>query len=365
MEGRDITTNVFPEAEFKIYLDASLDERATRRHRQLRSQALERPDGQPFDVPTLELCEGVAALAGPMLEVKHRDDRWVAAKLWGACRSQLAALFGPRHLGLKLGVILVAGLVAFLAFFTTTFHVTAKTVTEGLIQRTAVAPFDGYIATAPAKAGDVVTAGRVLATLEDRELKLERLRWLSELDQVAKQYRQALADRDAPQVEITSAQMAQAGAQLALVEDRLSRTQILAPFDGLVVSGDLTQSLGAPVEQGDTLFEVAPLDTYRIILQVDERDISYVAIGQHGRLLLSAMPNDPLPFEVTKVTPVSTAEEGRNYFRVEARVTSTHEHMRPGMEGVGKVEIEPRLFLWSLTRTAVDWLRLELWRWMP
>ena len=51
-------------------------------------------------------------------------------------------------------------LVAFLAFFTTTFHVTAKTVTEGLIQRTAVAPFDGYIATAPAKAGDVVTAGR-------------------------------------------------------------------------------------------------------------------------------------------------------------------------------------------------------------
>ena len=40
MEGRDITTNVFPDAEFKFYLDASIDERAQRRYSQLRSQGL-------------------------------------------------------------------------------------------------------------------------------------------------------------------------------------------------------------------------------------------------------------------------------------------------------------------------------------
>lgn len=38
MEGRDITTNVFPDADFKIYLDASLEERASRRTKQLRQQ---------------------------------------------------------------------------------------------------------------------------------------------------------------------------------------------------------------------------------------------------------------------------------------------------------------------------------------
>lgn len=37
MEGRDITTNVFPDADFKIYLDASIDERADRRYRQLKA----------------------------------------------------------------------------------------------------------------------------------------------------------------------------------------------------------------------------------------------------------------------------------------------------------------------------------------
>jgi cytidylate kinase len=31
MEGRDIGTNVFPETDFKFYLDAALDERSKRR----------------------------------------------------------------------------------------------------------------------------------------------------------------------------------------------------------------------------------------------------------------------------------------------------------------------------------------------
>ena len=41
MEGRDITTHVFPDADFKIYLDASIDERAGRRYRQLKAAGLE------------------------------------------------------------------------------------------------------------------------------------------------------------------------------------------------------------------------------------------------------------------------------------------------------------------------------------
>jgi cytidylate kinase len=37
MEGRDITTHVFPDADAKIYLDASPEERAARRFRQLKA----------------------------------------------------------------------------------------------------------------------------------------------------------------------------------------------------------------------------------------------------------------------------------------------------------------------------------------
>lgn len=41
MEGRDITTHVFPDADVKIYLDASPEERADRRYRQLKAAGQE------------------------------------------------------------------------------------------------------------------------------------------------------------------------------------------------------------------------------------------------------------------------------------------------------------------------------------
>ena len=41
MEGRDICTYVFPNADVKIYLDASLDERAKRRYLEMKNKGIE------------------------------------------------------------------------------------------------------------------------------------------------------------------------------------------------------------------------------------------------------------------------------------------------------------------------------------
>jgi len=41
MEGRDITTVVFPNATYKFYLDASLDERANRRYKQYKEKGID------------------------------------------------------------------------------------------------------------------------------------------------------------------------------------------------------------------------------------------------------------------------------------------------------------------------------------
>ena len=41
MEGRDITTVVFPEAQYKFYLDATLEERANRRFKQNKDKGID------------------------------------------------------------------------------------------------------------------------------------------------------------------------------------------------------------------------------------------------------------------------------------------------------------------------------------
>jgi multidrug efflux pump subunit AcrA (membrane-fusion protein) len=167
------------------------------------------------------------------------------------------------------------------------------------------------------------------------------------------------------EVQILTAQVQQAEAQYALITDRLNHVEITAPFDGVIISGDLSQLIGSPVELGKQLFEIAPLQAYRVILQVDEGEMRHVQLGQHGQLMISGIVGDPLPLSVTKITPMATARDGRNFFRVEAGLDQVPAQLRPGMEGVGKINVGERGLWWVLTHTFTDWLRLTLWDWMP
>ena len=325
---------------------------------------LERKREQPFDAADLELCEAAGQLLGPIFAMKQREAMTLAQRAALAVRGGGTRLFGPRHPGLKLVALASVLVVAVLAFATTNYRVSSKVAIEGAVQRALVAPYQGYVAESLVRAGETVRQGQTLARLDDRDLRLERARWSAEAEQMARRYRQAAAAQERSSMTIAAAQEDQARAQLALVEERLARATLTAPFDGLVVVGDLSQLLGSPVEQGKVLFEVAPLDAYRVILNVDERDIAEVAVGQRGELALSGMPYERLPFTVRNVTPISTAQDGRNFFRVEAQLDSASVRLRPGMEGVGKIEIGERKLLWSWTHSFVEWVQLGLWRWL-
>jgi len=135
----------------------------------------------------------------------------------------------------------------------------------------------------------------------------------------------------------------------------------------VVVSGDLRQLIGTPVEQGKLLFEIAPLDAYRVVLQVDERDIGGVRAGQRGELVLSGLAGERLDLVVKQITPVAVAEDGRNFFRVEAQLDAATDpaRLRPGMEGIGKLSVGERRLIWIWLHPLLDWLRVTWWSWLP
>ncbi|MCP5374473.1 MAG: HlyD family efflux transporter periplasmic adaptor subunit [Hyphomicrobiales bacterium] len=326
---------------------------------------LERQRDEPFDHETVLLLETVAELVGPLLDLKAKQRRWISGRIADAVATGVKALIGPRRPTLKIIAVLVVAAAGYLATATADFRVSAKTVLEGAVQRAAVAPFDGFIAEAPVRAGDIVGQGALLARLDDKDLELDRLKWLSEKEKLVKRLRDAHAKHERANMHVLQTQIDQAEAQIALIEEKLSRTRIEAPFAGLVVSGDLSQMLGTPISQGKILFEVAPLAAYRAILQVDERDIQYVAVGQTGTLALAGLTGETLPLKVVKVTPVAMAQEGRNFFRVEAELDDSDVKLRPGMEGVAKVSIEERPLVWVWARRLIEWARLFIWKWTP
>src|SRR5262245_12498781 len=318
-----------------------------------------------FDKEALQLAEAIAALLGPIVGLQLRANRLLAGRIIDRADDGFTSLFGPRRPGLKLGVIGVIGLALFLALAKGEHRVTAKSVLEGEVQRAAVAPFDGFIRTASVRAGDTVKTGDVIAALEDRDLILDRLQWRAERDKLVQKQREVRAKHDRTNLVILDSQIRQAESQLALAEEKLSRARILAPFDAIVVSGDLSQMLGSPVERGKTLFELAPLDSYRLIIHVDERDVRYVAMGQSGTVAFAGVPWTPLRMALSKITPVTVAEEGRNSFRIEARLAELGPQLRPGMEGVAKIETGQRSLVWIWTRAVVEWLRLVAWKYLP
>jgi len=110
----------------------------------------------------------------------------------------------------------------------------------------------------------------------------------------------------------------------------------------------------------------APLDAYRVALQVDEHDVAFVRSGQRGEMVLASMPGERFAFQVRTVTPVNTSKDGKNYFRVEGQFdAAAGARLRPGMEGVAKVSVQERRLIWIWTRNLVNWARLKAWTWLP
>lgn len=325
----------------------------------------ERNAGPPFDDATLRLACAAGELLGPLwVLLREREKPW-----WQRLRESLhsfaQALVGPHHPGIKLLTGVGTLLLVVLTFWHVDYRVAAHTVVEGSQQIAAVAPFDGFVVQGLVRAGDTVRRGQPLARLDDRDLQLESARWRADREQLLRRYQVAQAAQDRGTMGVISAQVAQAEAQLTLVQERLARATLVAPFDGVVVSGDVSQQIGSPVETGRVLFEVAPTSGYRVILQVDERDISRLTLGQRGELVLSGLPGQALSITVRQITPVSTAQDGRNFFRVEAHLDGNAPRLRPGMEGVGKVSVGEERLIWVWTHGFTDWLRLSLWNWMP
>lgn len=317
---------------------------------------LERDAGQPFAPAELAVCEDVAAFAAPVLELKEAAERpwirrsrdWLRAQLESPSRKQVA--WG-------------AGLLALVAALALPlpWRVSAPARLEGSVQRAVTAASDGFLQQANVRPGDRVSAGQVLAQLSSQDLELERKRRESELAQHENGYRAALARNDRTQMVVSQSRAAEAQALLALAETQLERSRLVAPFDGIVIKGDLTQNLGAPVQKGEVLLVLSPGESFRLIVEVDESDIAAVRPGQRGQLALAARPEQPLRFTTRRIVPVASAAEGRNFFEVEAGLDEAQGQLRPGLSGVAKIEVGQRSLGWLLFHRAVAWLRLALW----
>lgn len=312
---------------------------------------------------TLTVLRASVAVSEPLLRHWRVAERSLPRHAVDGTRELWRKFSRSGHLTWKAGAAAVALVLAILVLWPVTDRVTADVVIEGRVRQVVTAPFEGFVAQALVRPGERVTRGQVLARLDDRDLLLEQSKHVGEREQATGKVRQAMADRDAAAVTQAAAELQEAEAQVALVDAKLARSTIIAPMDGLVVTGDWTQQIGGPIEAGKEMFEIAATDAYRVVLHVADRDITRVRSGQPGLLRLTGEPGESRRFKVTNVTATASVEDATNGFRVEAAWLGDVPRLSPGMQGVGKIEVGDSNLLTVWTRSSIDWLRLKIWGW--
>jgi len=117
-------------------------------------------------------------------DVSERSWQKADRSLWrhtkASLRGMLQRLGDDSALGWKALAAASALALVIAALVPIPFRITAPSVVEGEVQRSIAAPFQGFIRDAKFRAGDVVHSGQVLATLDDRDLRLDLARWQSD-----------------------------------------------------------------------------------------------------------------------------------------------------------------------------------------
>lgn len=325
---------------------------------------VERSAALPFSADECLQLEQIARWAGPVLELSAESERWLAgrpARLW---RGFALRWRDPRRPALRWGLGLGGLALLALGLVPVPHRISADAAIEGRRELAVTAPFEGYIGQALVKAGDAVRAGTVLAVMDSRDLLVESGRREAAAQQQERKLVDAMSKRDRSGAGMARAALDEAQAHLALVHYRLARAEIRAEVDGTVIAGDLSQQIGAPVKQGQVLFRLAPQGEHRAVLKIDERDVRRVQPGQTGVMLLAGATDRRLDLRLGTVG-AAEAGDGANRFRVEAELLEAPALLRPGMEGVAKVEVGrlPLLLAWTLP--ALEWARLAWFKLWP
>lgn len=97
------------------------------------------------------------------------------------------------------------------------------------------------------------------------------------------------------------ADLAQAKAGASAATSRLAYTTISAPRAGILISR--TVERGTVVTPGASLMVLSPKTATQVVLQIDERNLGKVAVGQHALVSADAYPNQRFAAIITFINP--------------------------------------------------------------
>lgn len=316
-----------------------------------------RADQKPTEAAD-RFIEASAPHLGSLLGALRRGDPGNARKVWHHLWGNLSRV--------KRAIVVVFALALIGLLLTPVpFPVKVDCTVEPVLRRVVSVQFEGILKESFVKPGDLVAKDQLLAVMDDKQLRWKQAELVASRDRAIRQRDLSMAD---PRVPVASAQMAQLEAdgldlELKLLAFKQENLELRAPIDGMVLVGDLERAQGIPVDQGEVLFEIGPVNQMIAELKIPAYDISLVEVGDVVTLRLSSFPGESWTARIGKIRPQAESVDGKTVFVAEAALvlqTADGPVLRAGMKGRASVRGDEAPLAWVLTRRLWGFIQTTL-----
>ncbi|MFO0840574.1 MAG: HlyD family efflux transporter periplasmic adaptor subunit [Phycisphaerae bacterium] len=323
--------------------------------------SLRRSPDEPF---TRELLEQIRRQVEPLmaaLSVLRRASRGVVVHAIDDGRALAAWMLTPKRPARRALGVALALFVAWFCFASMPYDVRVPCTVQPRRIWHASMPFEGVLAAVHVRVGDHVDADQVLCELDTRDLELAAAAARADRDARAQEHMRALAADARADAQLAEAAERLADARLRVLERRIEQARIRAPFAGVIIASDAERRGGAVLRQGEMLFQVVPQGAWTLELSLDQQQLADVAPGQAGRFAGHARPESAHALKITRVRPAREMHDGHGVYVAEAELDGNEDWLRPGVEGLARVNVGPRRVAWIALHRVADFLRLRLW----
>lgn len=213
---------------------------------------------------------------------------------------------------------------------------------------------NGRIKELPVDIGDQVKQGALLFALDDSDLQIERSQRLTEIEgaklQVERAERnfkraqelfagqlisQEVFDDTRTEHDLARNSLERLNKVLALVEDKLTRTRIMAPFDCTVLTRPV--SVGQAVagtsgmNAGTEVATIANLNDMIINAHINQADVTRLREGMEVKVEVEAVNGLMLTGRVERIAPQANVKNGIKGFATRIELKNAYGKVRPGM----------------------------------
>ena len=202
--------------------------------------------------------------------------------------------------------------------------------------------------------GNTVKAGQVLVEIDDRDILTELDSALTEIEgakltvdktkrnfgRAKDLFEQKLISREtydnlSSELALAENSLNKSERRKQLVQDKLSKTKVIAPGDGTVLTVPVVEGQvvipAASVNNGTTLMTIANLARLIVETHVNQVDVAKLALQQDVRLMAESIKDEEMNATISFIAPVATVKNSVKGFTTQAVIERPSNRLRPGM----------------------------------